>query len=320
MPAQEWKTGNGCGGKLKIIMVSFTKYSKIYFIFSGILIIASIVVLVVFGLKPGIDFTGGSILEIEYKTDRPSNQEILEKLTDFGLGTVFIQFTGERGVILRMKDIDEQLHQQILEKLGEGEVELKELRFELIGPTIGRELKRKTKIVITLALLSIVIYIALAFRRVQRPLRSWQYGIASVLALFHDILIPLAVFSILGKFYGIEITIPVITALLAVLGYSINNTVVVFDRIRENLFRRGVSFEKTIDISLNQTLARQINTSLTTLFVSLAIFFFGGETLKYFALALILGIGAGTYSSIFLASPILVSWFRWRQKRVDRHL
>ena len=319
MPAQEWKTGNGCGGKLKIIMISFTKHSKIYFIFSGILITASIVILVLFGLRSGIDFTGGSILEIEYKESRSSNQEILEKLTDFELGTVSIQPTGELGVILRMKDVDEQLHQQILEKLAE-EAELKELRFELIGPTIGRELKRKTKIVIVLALLSIIIYIALAFRRVQRPLRSWQYGVASVLALFHDILIPLAVFSILGKFYGIEITIPVITALLAVLGYSINNTVVVFDRIRENLFRRGVPFEETVDISLNQTLARQINTSLTTLFVSLAIFFFGGETLKYFALALILGIGAGTYSSVFLASPILVSWFRWRQKRVDRHL
>lgn len=294
-------------------MIQFTKHRKIYFGFSGILIIASIFVLLVFGLKPGLDFTGGSILEIDYQETRPSNQEILEKLNEFDLGTIYVQPTGEKGVILRMKEIDEEIHQQILEKLQD-EKELEEIRFESIGPTIGQELKQKTKIVIVVALLSMIVYIALAFRKVQRPLRSWQYGIASVVALFHDILIPLGVFAVLGKFYGIEISIPVITALLAVLGYSINNTVVVFDRIRENLLKRGETFEETVDISLNQTLSRQINTSLTTLFVAGAVFFLGGETLKYFALALIFGILAGTYSSIFLAGPILVAWHKWRRK------
>lgn len=275
---------------------------------------ASLISLAVFGLKPGIDFTGGSILEIEYKETRPSNQEILEKLTDFDLGTIYIQPIGERGVVLRTKEINKEVHQQILEKLKEGGIELEERRFESIGPTIGSELKRKTNIVIILALLSMIIYIALAFRRIQRPLRSWQYGVASVIALFHDILIPLGVFSILGKFYGIEISIPIVTALLAVLGYSINNTVVVFDRIRENLLRRGEVFEEIVDRSLNQTLTRQINTSLTTLFVSAAIFFFGGETLKYFALILILGIIAGTYSSIFLAGSILTTWHKLKRR------
>lgn len=295
-------------------MIPFTKYRKIYFIFSGIIILASLVSLAVFGLRPGIDFTGGSILEIEYKETRPSNQEILEKLTDFGLGTIYVQPIGERGVILRTKEINKEVHQQILEKLEEGGIELEERRFESIGPTIGSEMKKKTNIVIVLALLSMIVYIALAFRKIQKPLRSWQYGVASVIALFHDILIPLGVFSILGKFYGIEISIPIITALLAVLGYSINNTVVVFDRIRENLLRRGEVFEEVIDRSLNQTLSRQINTSLTTLFVSAAIFFFGGETLKYFALTLILGIIAGTYSSIFLAGSILTAWHKlWRK-------
>jgi len=301
-------------------MIQFTKHRKIYFGFSGILIIASIFVLLVFGLKPGLDFTGGSILEIDYQETRPSNQEILEKLNEFDLGTIYVQPTGEKGVILRMKEIDEEIHQQILERLQD-EKELEEIRFESIGPTIGQELKQKTKIVIVVALLSMIVYIALAFRKVQRPLRSWQYGIASVVALFHDILIPLGVFAVLGKFYGIEISIPVITALLAVLGYSINNTVVVFDRIRENLLKRGETFEETVDISLNQTLARQINTSLTTLFVAGAVFFLGGETLKYFALALIFGILAGTYSSIFLAGSILVAWHSlrgsqalWRRK------
>ncbi len=299
-----------------IIMISFIKHRKIYFGFSGVLIIASIFALIVFGLKPGIDFTGGSILEIDYQETRPLNQEILEKLNEFDLGTIYVQPTGEKGVILRMEEIDEEIHQQILEKLQDGK-ELEEIRFESIGPTIGQELKQKTKIVIVVALLSMIVYIALAFRKVQRPLRSWQYGITSVIALFHDILIPLGAFAILGKFYGIEISIPVITALLAVLGYSINNTVVVFDRIRENLLRRGEIFEEIVDRSLNQTLSRQINTSLTTLFVAGAIFFLGGETLKYFALALIFGILAGTYSSIFLAGPILVTWFKFRRGRTN---
>lgn len=308
-------------------MIQFTKHRKIYFAFSGILIIASIIALLVFGLKPGIDFTGGSILEIEYAGERISNEEVLEKLKEFNLGNIYIQQTGEKGIIIRMKDIDEEMHQQILavltqetvldEETGTLNINMglaQEIRFESVGPVIGQELKDKTKIVVVVALLSMIIYIAWAFRRVQRPLRSWQYGIASVLALFHDILIPLGIFAILGRFYGIEISIPVITALLAVLGYSINNTVVVFDRIRENLLTRGDTFQETIDISLNQTLARQINTSLTTLFVAGAIFFLGGETLKYFALALILGICAGTYSSIFLAGPILVTWLKIRHK------
>jgi len=295
-------------------MINFTKHRRIYFGFSGALIIASIIALVVFGLKPGIDFTGGSILEIEYAEERISNKEISGMLSELGLTSLSIQPTGEKGIIIRMKDIDEETHQQILSVLAQETELAEEIRFESIGPVIGQELKDKTKIVVVVVLLSMIIYIALAFRKVQRPLRSWQYGIASVLALFHDILIPLGIFAVLGKFYGIEISIPVITAILAVLGYSINNTVVVFDRIRENLLTVGKTFQETVDISLNQTLARQINTSLTTLFVAGAIFFLGGETLKYFALALILGICAGTYSSIFLAGPILVTWFKWRHR------
>jgi len=296
--------------------MNFVKYRKIYFIFSGFLILGSLACLIIFGLKPGIDFTGGSILEIEFKGARPSNPEIREKLNQFGLGEIIIQPIGEKGVILRMKDISEETHQEILKKIKETG-ELEERRFESIGPTIGRELKEKTKIVIILAFLSIVLYIALAFRKISRPIESWKYGIASLICLFNDVFIPLGIFSILGKFYGVQITIPIICALLTVIGYSINNVVVVYDRIRENLLRaKGEVFEKTVDFAINQTLTRQINTALTTLFPLIAIFFLGGETLKYFALTLILGITAGTYSSIFLASPILVSWLSWRKRSV----
>jgi len=292
---------------------NFLKYKKIYFIFSATLILASLGFLIIFGLKPGIDFTGGSILEIEYIEERPSNQQIKETLSRLDLGEVLVQPTEERGVILKMKDISEDTHQEVLEKLKENN-ELGERRFESIGPVIGQELKQKTKTVIILSLLAIVLYIAWAFRKISRPIPSWQYGIASLVALFHDVLIPIGILSVLGKFYGVQITIPVITALLAVLGYSINNTVVVFDRIRENLFKQAGTYQEIVNNSLNQTLARSINTSLTTLFVLVAIFFLGGVTLKYFALALILGIIAGTYSSIFLASPILVAWLRWRKR------
>ncbi|MBU3942503.1 protein translocase subunit SecF [Patescibacteria group bacterium] len=308
--------------------IRFTKYRRIYFTFSGLLIVASLILLFGYGLKAGIDFTGGTIMELEYKDVRSSNQDILANIEEFNLGSVSVQPTGEKGVLLRMQEITEETHQEILTKLMGREVveaegglayetvktSIEEIRFESIGPVIGNELKEKTKIVVIVALLSMIIYIALAFRRVQRPLKSWQYGIASVLALFHDILIPLGVFVLLGRYYGVEISIPIVTALLAVLGYSINNTVVVFDRIRENLTRRGGDFEEIVDVSLNETLSRQINTSLTTIFVSATIFFWGGETLKYFALALLLGIGVGTYSSIFIAGSLLVSWYKLKKR------
>ncbi len=307
--------------------LSIVKHRRIYFFLTAIIIVACIVALAIYGLKAGIDFTGGTIMEIEYIKERPPIEEIRNQLEEFNLNVV-IQPTGQKGYIFRMPHIDESVHQDILDKLSgsqetqtdqglileTAEAQIEETRFDSIGPVIGDELKRKTNIVVSVALISMIIYIALAFRKVQRPLKSWQYGIASVLALFHDILIPLGVFAILGAFYDVEISIPIITALLAVLGYSINNTVVVFDRIRENLIKRSEEFENTVDISLKQTLSRQINTSLTTLFVAGAIFFFGGATLQYFALALLIGIIAGTYSSIFLAGPILVSWYKFRNK------
>ena len=293
---------------------NFLKYKTIYFTFSAILVLAALVSLLLFGLKPGIDFTGGSILEVAYQGERPSNQEIRETLADLDLGQINLQPTGEKGVILRMKDISEDTYQEIIERLGQGG-EIEDLRFEYIGPVIGKELKEKTNIVVVLSLLAIVLYIAFAFRKLTFPAKSWQYGLSSLAVLSFDVLIPLGTLSLLGEFYQVQITIPIIVALLTIIGYSINNTVVVFDRIRENLLnRRGADFEETVNISLNQTLTRSLNTSLTTLFVLVAIFLFGGATLHYFALTLILGIIAGTYSSIFLACPILVSWLKFQKK------
>jgi len=295
--------------------ILFTKYSKIYYIFSGILILASVISLFLFGLKFGIEFAGGSVIELEFEKERPSIEVIQKNLSELNLDEMILQPIGEREMQLRLKSIDEESHQKILSKLREN-FAFQEKSFTNIGPVIGKELTRKTKTAIILALLSITLYITLAFRKISRPVSSFEYGIASLIALFHDILIPLGIFSILGKFYNVEITIPIIAALLTILGFSVHDTIIIFDRIRENILKRSfMSFEETVNSSLNQTLSRSINTVLTTLIVLFAIFFFGGYTLKYFSLALIIGITSGAYSSIFIASPLLVSWLKWKEKR-----
>jgi len=291
--------------------VDFLKYKKIYFSILALISIASIVSLVFFGLKPGIDFTGGSILEIEYKTERPSNQEIEEKLSGMDLGQFTVQPAQEKGVIIRTKDIGEDVHQEIISNLGKDNIE--EKRFESVGSIIGKELKQKTITLVSVSLLAIILYIAFAFKKVQRPVRSWQYALSSLFCLFHDVLLPLGVFAVLGYLYNVEISIAVITALLTVIGCSINNVIVVFDRIRENTIRRtGATFGETVNKSINQTLGRCLSTSFAYLLPLFAIFFWGGDTLKYFSLALILGILAGTISGIFLAGPILTSWQKER--------
>ena len=295
--------------------IRFSKYLYLYYIFSGILIAASITSFIVFGLKFGIEFTGGSEMELQFSDNRPSSEEIREKLAEFNLGDFSIQPVGDNELILKSKEIDNVINQQIVSKLKET-MEFEEKSFEFIGPVIGNELKQKTEIAIILSLLAITLYIAFAFRKVSFPVSSWQYGIASLIALFHDILIPLGVFSILGHFYDVEITIPVIAAILTILGFSVHDTIVIFDRIRENIFKRGVNqFEDTVNSSLNQTLGRSISTVLTVLIVLFAIYFFGGQALKYFSLALIIGITCGAYSSIFIASSLLVSWYRWKENK-----
>jgi len=299
------------------MVINFLKYKKFYFVLTGILILASLFVILKFGLNWGIDFTGGTILEVVYQDERPSNAKVRELLQGLDLGDFSIQPADEKGLILRMKEVSEETHQEIMKKLSEnGQVKLDELRFESIGPVIGQELKEKTKLVTILSLLALLVYIAIAFRKVNYPAKSWQYGLVTLLCLTHDLLIPLGIFAVLGNFYGVQITIPIIVALLTILGYSINNIVVVFDRIRELLLRRvAKTYEETVNLALNQTLTRCLNTSLTTLFVLLALFFLGGETLKYFALMLILGISFGTYSALLLAGPLMVFWLK-RLKRI----
>jgi preprotein translocase subunit SecF len=294
---------------------NFIKYSSVYYIVSAILIIASITCISMYGLKFGIDFEGGSNMEIQFSDSRPSNEQIQQTLSEFNLGQVVVQPTGSQGALLKFQGIDEETHQKVLAKINEA-YPVTEKSFQYIGPSVGKELRNKTQVAIALVLLAITIYIALAFRKVSKPVSSWKYGIASLIALGHDIIIPVGVFAVLGYLYNAEITIPIITALLTVLGFSVHDTIVIFDRIRENILRKGMGdFKETVNWSLNQTVGRSLNTVFSTLIVLFAIYFWGGETLRYFALTLIIGISAGAYSSIFVASPLLVTWYNWDQKR-----
>ena len=285
------------------------KNRKIFFSISAILVLLSIISMLVWGFNFGIDFTGGSILEVEYLTERPSPDEIKEVIN---IGEYLAQPTGDRGYIIRTKDLSEEERLSLISSLSfGGNKEFQEKRFNTIGPVIGNELRQKALLSILLVVLAIILFIAFAFRKVSKPVSSWKYGLVAIVALIHDIIIPTGIFITLGALIGVEIDILFVTALLAILGFSVNDTIVVFDRVRENLrlneeYKRRESFEETIGKSLNQTYTRSINTSLTTLFVLLALFFLGGDSTRYFTLTLIIGVLAGTYSSIFLASPLLV--------------
>ena len=302
-------------------MFQFTTYSKFYYIFSGALFVLAIVALILFGLKFGIEFIGGTNMQVDFQGgQRPSNEEIKNSLQSFNLGEIVVEPTGSSEDILRFKQVDEKTHQQILVKL-QGDFnkdgrEVTEKAFEYIGPSVGNELRNKTILALLLTLLAITFYIAFAFRKVSRPVSSLKYGLASLIALFHDVVIPVGVFAVLGKLYNVEITIPIIAAILTILGFSVHDTIIIFDRIRENIFRQGMSqFEDSVNASLNQTLGRSLSTSFTLLLVLVALLVFGGESLRYFALALIIGVVSGTYSSIFIAAPLLVTWYKLSLKK-----
>lgn len=273
-----------------------------------------IVSLAMFGLKVGIEYTGGSLLEVVYSQKAPSIDHLREQLNSAGIADAEIKQAGDTGIIFRFKDVNEETHQKVLSALKKDDKNLVENTFESIGPVIGEELKTKSVWALILALIMIGLYISIVFRKVSYPVASWKYGVVALITLFHDVPFVLGIFALLGKFGGVEITSSFIPAILTVIGFSVHDTIVVFDRIRENLSKHRGSFEDIVGMSLNQTIVRSLNTSFTVLLVLLAIFFFGGESLKYFALALLLGIGIGTYSSIFIASPLLVVWQQWKKK------
>jgi len=299
---------------------NFLKYKNFYFAFSGALILLSLFALIFWNLKLGIEFTGGSILEVESLEEAFNQNQVKEALEKAGLKDFSLQQKDEKTLTIVVSKTQESLKEKIVSALG-GSEKVKELKFEVVGATISKELREKTILLTLLSIFLILLYIVFAFRKVNYPVKPFVYGVAAILALCHDFLITLGAMAVLGHFLNVSLTIPIVVAFLTIAGYSINDTIIIFDRIRENLlWRRNQSFEKIIDISLNQTLSRSVNTYLTTIFVLVAIFLFGGESLKYFSLILIIGIFMGAYSSIFLAAPLLILLSRIEVKKTFNFL
>jgi preprotein translocase subunit SecF len=282
-----------------------------FFILPIVASILAIIAIGVWGLKPGIDLKGGSILEIAYPDGRPDVKLIQEELNALNLGEVRIQPAGENEFVLRQRALtqpEKDSVDAVLQKFGTVE----EVQFNSVGPSIGEELIRKAWWAITLVSLCTILFIAFAFRHVSKPVSSWKYGVVAIVTLLHDILIPTGYFAYLGYARGAEVGVLFIVALLTILGISINDTIVVFDRIRENLKYnedkgRHEEFNVVVWKSIKQTMARSINTSLTVIIMLIVLFVMGPESTKDFALTLTIGMVAGTYSSIFLASPMLVT-------------
>lgn len=307
-------------------------YKKLFLLLSATILLVSIATVGVLGLNLGIDFTGGALTEASY-SERPAKADIESQLASLNLGGYSLRETvtdaGKDGYILRTRDLTEAERitvDEALTRLGtDGSID----RFTSIGPVIGEELKSKAVWAIAGVVLVIILYVAFAFRGVSYPVGSWVYGGITILALAHDVLLPAAVMAILGTLLGVEIDVLFVMAILAVLGYSVNDTIVVFDRVRENLMQYRQEKKKKVKIegglereeveykltkpfaaivgeSVNQTLMRSINTSVTTILALLALWVLGGDVTQTFALVLIVGVIAGTYSSIFLANPLLI--------------
>jgi len=300
------------------------KHKKIFISISIILVLLSVASLFIFGLRIGIDFNGGALTEVVYKDSRPAQSDLDTVFKTLDLGSLLIQPTGELGYIVKSLDLSEAQHALLLKTLSQdGKSPLEEKNFNSIGPSVGRELTRKAIIAIVLVSLGIIFFIAFAFRKVSNPsavgrhgVASWKYGLMAIISLLHDVIIPIGLFTLLSHFYGAEVDTLFVVAALTILGLSVSDTIVIFDRIRENLRNKiSTSFSETVGKSLDQSYMRSIFTSLTVIIVLLSLFFFGPESTKYFALMLTAGMFFGTYSSIFLASPLLVLVEEWQEKK-----
>lgn len=285
---------------------------------SGLLVTAAIAVILIFGFTEGIDFKGGSLWQFQIPENTPPN-ETLEKFLkeNFGAGDIRLSYDQtNHNFFVRLREISEENHQSYLSLLKSEYPSFEELSFQSIGPSIGNKLRRNAILAVTLALIGVSLYIAFVFRKTSRPVSSWKYGIVTLVTLFHDIAIPAGLLAVLGRFGNLEIDSNFIVALLVIMGFSVHDTIVVFDRIRENLtLDQGKSgFGEVINTSINQTMARSINTSLTLIFVLVTLYFAGPVNLKFFILTLIIGTTAGVYSSIFVASPLLLTWHNFTKR------
>ena len=291
-------------------MINIVGRRKIYFILSGVLVGAAIIAMLAFGFKEGIDFAGGTLWQFSAGQTNPAASSLEDTFkNDFKIPDVRVNYDLTNGTFLaRLGVVSEPDHQKFLSILKSKYPSFTELSFQSIGPSVGAELRHNAFLAIALVIIGISLYIAFAFRKVSRPISSWKYGVITLVTLFHDVVIPAGLFAAMGYFAHIEIDSNFIVALLVVMGFSVHDTIVVFDRIRENLIlNRGKDdFATTINSSVNQTLARSVNTSLTLILVLIALYFVGPVNLRYFVLTLLVGVTTGIYSSIFIASPALL--------------
>lgn len=296
-------------------MFNILKYYKFWFAISGLILIFGVGSLALYGLKLGIDFRGGTLSELKFTKEYDIGL-VREAITSRNLGNFQLQSAADNQLIIKTESLSKEQHDTMLAAISEKAGEFTETKLDSIGPVVGKELKKNSIYQLFLVSLGIVLYIGYAFRKVTKPVTPWRFGWAAVIALIHDLLFVLGVFSILGHYRGVEVDSLFVTAMLTVLGFSVHDTIVVFDRIRENLkVYAGESIEFVVNHSIAQTLVRSLNTSLTVLFVLLALLLFGGESIRYFVLTLFIGVLIGTYSSIFIASPVLVLWQNWTNKK-----
>lgn len=298
--------------------MNLIKYRNYFFALSLIILAPGVIAISTWGLKLGIDFTGGTLWEvkvIEKKTEivRESFQGFLN---ENGAEVSTVSQTSADSMLVRSKLTEESKINEVKSKVTERYGQTEDVRLETVGPTISRELTQKAFLAVGISMLAILLYISWAFRKVPKPTSSIAFGVTTLIAVVHDVVAVIGIFAILGHFFGVEVDTLFITALLTVIGFSVHDTIVVFDRIRENLIKHsGSSFEATVNSSLLQTLGRSLNTSLTAVFVLIALFLFGGESIKNFVLALLVGIISGTYSSIFNAAPLLVVWHKLQNRK-----
>lgn len=300
--------------------MNIVAHRTIYFWITGLVLAAAIGAIVTFGLPLAIDFTGGSSLHIKYRGERPPLETIQEQVASVPVGAASVRPVGTDAISIRVRTMTPEEHDAVLAALSEDGATLTELSYNSVGPALGSQFATKALWALGAVALAIILYIAFAFRKVSRPVPSWGYGLTVLAILIHDLIIPTGFFALLGHFTGAEVDALFVTALLALLGYSVNDTIVIFDRIREHLAhneRENVKepFDQTVGKSISETMTRSINTSLTVVLALVVLVLLGASATRDFALVMLAGVVAGTYSSVWLAAPLLIPLSRWFIKK-----
>lgn len=296
-------------------MYKIIKKTPYWFLFSGSLMVLSVIFLFIFGLRLGIDYKGGTVLE--YQSTNPDRVRLGEEVVkNQSISNYQIKEAGNNHVVLNLPALSTDEHLKLNQSLSSSLGNFSEISYDTVGPAISKDLITKSIWAVILASIGIILYIAYAFRKVPKPLSSWKLGASAVIALIHDLLITTGIVSFIGHYVSwMQVDALFVTALLTIMGFSIHDTIVVYDRLRENFIKNPhQDIELTTEESVNQTLARSINTSLTVIIVLFSLFLLGGETIRHFVLTLIIGIFFGTYSSIFVAAAIVVSWHKKRKQ------